>query len=133
VSGYSVANAILADGTFTARAVTRNTMSESAEKLGARGVQVVQADLSDVESIKKAILRSEGVFGVRCLLFHSCQRGCLSSEPLFRSRVPMTRLSSLIIRKKRSSKVKPGRCVERSRGQVFSIQVTAAVSLQTIF
>jgi NmrA-like family len=63
VSGYSVVNAILADGTFTARTVTRNTMSESAEKLKARGVQVVQADLSDVESLKKAILGSEGVFG----------------------------------------------------------------------
>ena len=73
-------NAILADGTFTARAVTRNTMSESAEKLKARGVQVVQADLSNVESLKKAISGSECVYGVRRLMFHSCQSECLSSE-----------------------------------------------------
>ena len=112
-------NAILADGTFTARAVTRNTMSESAEKLKARGVQVVQADLSDVESLKKAILGSEGVFGVRCLMFYSCQKGCLSSETLFRSRIPMTRLSSPIIRKKRSSKVKTWSMRRKKSGSSF--------------
>jgi uncharacterized protein YbjT (DUF2867 family) len=69
--GSSVINSILADGTFTARAVTRDPSSESAEKLKARGVQVVKADLWDVESLKKAIAGSEGVFGVRHLMFHS--------------------------------------------------------------
>jgi len=64
VQGSSVINSILSDGTFTARAVTRNPSSESAEKLKARGVQVVQGDLWDVESLKKAIAGSEGVFGV---------------------------------------------------------------------
>jgi uncharacterized protein YbjT (DUF2867 family) len=59
-----VLESILADGTFVPRAVTRNTSSEVALKLKARGVEVVQADISDVESLKKAIVGSEGVFGV---------------------------------------------------------------------
>jgi hypothetical protein len=62
-----VLNAILADGTFIPRAVTRNTSSENALKLKARGAEVVQADLWDVESLKKAITGSEGVFGVSAL------------------------------------------------------------------
>jgi uncharacterized protein YbjT (DUF2867 family) len=57
--------AILADGTFTPRAVSRDTSSESVQGLKAQGVEVVQADLLDVESLKKAIVGSEGVFGVR--------------------------------------------------------------------
>jgi hypothetical protein len=62
--GSSVVNAILADGTFVPRAVTRDVSSESALKLTAQGAEVVQADFSDVESLKKAIAGSEGVFGV---------------------------------------------------------------------
>jgi len=61
-------NAILADGTFVPRAVTRNTSSEKALKLKAQGVEVVEADLWDVESLKKAIAGSECIFGVSPLL-----------------------------------------------------------------
>jgi len=64
-------NAILADGTFTPRAITRDPSSDSAQKLLARGAEVVQADYWDVESLKKAIAGSEGVFGVS--LFDSNQ------------------------------------------------------------
>ena len=56
--------AILADGTFVPRAVTRNPSSEAAQKLKARGAQVVEADLFKVDSITKAIQGSEAVFGV---------------------------------------------------------------------
>jgi uncharacterized protein YbjT (DUF2867 family) len=59
-----VVNAILADGTFTPRAITRDVTSDAAQKLKARGVEVVQADLWDTGSLKKAIAGSEGVFGV---------------------------------------------------------------------
>jgi uncharacterized protein YbjT (DUF2867 family) len=59
-------NALLADGTFTPRAVTRDPSSESAQKLKDRGCEVVKADLRDVESLKTAIAGSEGVFGVSC-------------------------------------------------------------------
>ena len=60
-------DAILRDGTFVPRAVTRNTSSENALKVKARGAEVVQADLWDIESLKKAIKGSEGVFGVSTL------------------------------------------------------------------
>lgn len=36
------------------RAVTRNPQSESAKKLTERGIEVVQADMDDEESLKKA-------------------------------------------------------------------------------
>lgn len=36
------------------RAVTRNPQSESAKKLAERGIEVVQADMDDEESLKKA-------------------------------------------------------------------------------
>jgi uncharacterized protein YbjT (DUF2867 family) len=62
-------NTLLADGTFTPRAVTRNPSSEAAQKLKARGAEVVKADLWDVESLKTAIAGSEGVFGVRGDMF----------------------------------------------------------------
>lgn len=44
--------------------MTRNVDSDAAKKLKARGAEVVHGDLSDKESIKKAIAGSEGVFGV---------------------------------------------------------------------
>ena len=62
--GSSLVDSILTDGTFVPRAVTRDASSESALKLKAQGAEVVQADLSDIESLKKAIAGSEGVFGV---------------------------------------------------------------------
>jgi len=62
--GSAVVNALLADKTFTPRAVTRNASSEAAKQLVARGVEVVTGDLWDKESIKHALTGSEGVFGV---------------------------------------------------------------------
>jgi uncharacterized protein YbjT (DUF2867 family) len=62
--GSSVVDAILADGTFVPRAVTRDPSSQSAQQLKARGAQVVEADLWKVESLTKAIEGSEAVFGV---------------------------------------------------------------------
>jgi len=62
--GSSVVDSLLEDGTFSVRAVSRDVKSEASEKLKARGVEVVQADLLDVETVKKAIAGSEGVFGV---------------------------------------------------------------------
>lgn len=63
--GSSVVNALLAEGTFTPRAITRNPASENAKKLAAKGVEVVKADLWDKTTIKQAINGSEGVFLVR--------------------------------------------------------------------
>ncbi|KAF7373103.1 NmrA domain-containing protein [Mycena sanguinolenta] len=62
--GSSVLNAVLADETFTPRAISRNADSERVRALRAKGVEVVKADLFDVESLKEAIKGSEAVFGV---------------------------------------------------------------------
>ncbi|KAF8549040.1 NAD(P)-binding protein [Imleria badia] len=62
--GSSVVKALLADGTFTPRAVTRNPTSEKALTLKQLGAEVVQGDLWDVPSLKNAMNGAEGVFGV---------------------------------------------------------------------
>ncbi|KAJ7488420.1 hypothetical protein FB451DRAFT_1025161 [Mycena latifolia] len=64
-TGSAVLRAVLADGTFTPRAVTRNPDSDSSKALAAKGVEVVKGDLFDLESIKEAIRGSDAVFGVR--------------------------------------------------------------------
>ncbi|KAG9313438.1 hypothetical protein JVU11DRAFT_5760 [Chiua virens] len=62
--GSSVLRALLEDGTFTPRAVTRNPNSEKALKIKQLGAEVVQGDLWNVESLKNAMKGAEGVFGV---------------------------------------------------------------------
>ncbi|KAF8438110.1 hypothetical protein L210DRAFT_3405291 [Boletus edulis BED1] len=62
--GSSVVKALLADGTFTPRAVTRDASSEKALKLKQLGVEVVQGDVWDVTSLKNAMNGAEAVFGV---------------------------------------------------------------------
>jgi uncharacterized protein YbjT (DUF2867 family) len=43
--GSAVVNALLSDGTFTPRAITRNTASEKAFALKEKGAEVAEADL----------------------------------------------------------------------------------------
>ncbi|KAJ6472373.1 hypothetical protein C8R47DRAFT_1146546 [Mycena vitilis] len=62
--GSSVLNAVLADGKYTPRAVTRNVDSESARALRTKGVEVVQGDLFSKKSLKLAIKGSDFIFGV---------------------------------------------------------------------
>jgi uncharacterized protein YbjT (DUF2867 family) len=64
--GGGLARAILDDpnSEFAVRAVTRDTSKEAAKALKARGAEVVQADLDDVESLKKAFAGAYGVYGV---------------------------------------------------------------------
>jgi uncharacterized protein YbjT (DUF2867 family) len=64
-----VVDALLSDGTFTPRAITRNPASANALALKARGAEVAQADIWDKESIKNAITGCEGVFGARQVSF----------------------------------------------------------------
>jgi len=63
-SGGGMIDAILQDGTFHARAVTRNPDSESAKALEQKGVEVVKADLGEPSTIAKALQGAYGVFGV---------------------------------------------------------------------
>ncbi|KZV88803.1 NmrA-domain-containing protein [Exidia glandulosa HHB12029] len=62
--GGSVVRQLLKDGIFTPRAVTRNASGESAQNLVKLGAEVVQADLADYESVRRAVDGAEVVFAV---------------------------------------------------------------------
>ncbi|KAI4522052.1 hypothetical protein GGG16DRAFT_102451 [Schizophyllum commune] len=64
LQGSSVVQALLKDGTFKPRAVTRNVDSEAAKKLAEQGAEVVAADLGDKQAVKKAMEGAECVFAV---------------------------------------------------------------------
>jgi len=64
--GGGLANAILNDpsGGFACRAITRKTDGDKAKALASKGAEVVNADLDDVDSLKKAFAGAYGVYGV---------------------------------------------------------------------
>jgi len=64
--GGGLARAMLEDrnGPFRVRAITRKPKSEKAEALAKLGADVVQADLDDVESLKRAF---DGAYGAFCV------------------------------------------------------------------
>lgn len=63
VQGRSVIDALLKDKEYSVRAITRNTQSEKAKALASQGVEVVQADLNDVDSLIKAFKGSSAIYG----------------------------------------------------------------------
>lgn len=66
--GGGLVRAIAADpdGTFRARAVTRDVNSDKARELAALGAEVVAGDVDDPESLRKAF---EGAYGAYCVTF----------------------------------------------------------------
>jgi uncharacterized protein YbjT (DUF2867 family) len=64
--GGGLVRAILADpnGGFGVRAITRDPNSDKAKALAAAGAEVVQGDLDNVDSLKKAFAGAHGVYGV---------------------------------------------------------------------
>ncbi|MCG6924817.1 MAG: NmrA/HSCARG family protein [Acidobacteria bacterium] len=66
--GGGLVRAILDDpsGGFAVRAVTRKASSEKARELAKLGAEVVEADVDDVESLKKAFA---GAYGAYCVTF----------------------------------------------------------------
>ncbi|NXP55427.1 NMRL1 protein, partial [Heliornis fulica] len=68
--GY-VAQALLDDGTFKVRAVTRNPLKKEAEELKQRGAEVVKADLDDEASLELALAGAYGAFIVTNFWEHS--------------------------------------------------------------
>ena len=66
--GGSVIDVVLArpelSTKYALRGVTRDPSSSKSQKLASLGVEVVKADLDDVDSLKKALLGSYGAFGV---------------------------------------------------------------------
>lgn len=66
--GGGLVRAIAADpdGGFVARAITRDVHSDKAKELAALGVEVVAADLDDVDSLRRAF---DGAYGAFCVTF----------------------------------------------------------------
>jgi len=64
--GGGLCRAILADpnGSFAVRALTRDPNKDKAKALAEKGAEVVQADLDDIESLKKAFAGAHGVYCV---------------------------------------------------------------------
>jgi uncharacterized protein YbjT (DUF2867 family) len=68
--GGAVARALLADGEFAVRALTRSTESDAAQELENLGAEVVKADLYDVESLRKAFDGAYGAYLVTPFFTH---------------------------------------------------------------
>ncbi|KAK0615552.1 NAD(P)-binding protein, partial [Bombardia bombarda] len=62
--GGSVARRFIQDPQFAVRGLTRNPLSPAAQALSALGVEVVQAELDDVESLKPAFAGANLIFSV---------------------------------------------------------------------
>ncbi|HEX3108358.1 MAG TPA: NmrA family NAD(P)-binding protein, partial [Thermoanaerobaculia bacterium] len=67
--GGGLVRAILADpsGGFTARAITHNPDSDKAKALAAAGAEIVQADVDDADSLRRAF---DGAYGAYCVTFY---------------------------------------------------------------
>jgi uncharacterized protein YbjT (DUF2867 family) len=66
--GGGVCRAVLRDvgGGFRVRALTRNAGSDKAKELGKLGAEVVEVDIDDLDSLKRAF---HGAYGVFCVTF----------------------------------------------------------------
>jgi uncharacterized protein YbjT (DUF2867 family) len=62
--GGGLAKALLADGEFAVRAVTRKPEGEAARALAAAGAEIVSADTDDAASLRRAF---EGTYGAFCV------------------------------------------------------------------
>jgi len=62
--GGGLVRAVLRDGTFAARAITRNPDTEKARALAKAGAEVVRADLDDTASLEGAFKNAHGAFFV---------------------------------------------------------------------
>ncbi|KAK7038256.1 NmrA domain-containing protein [Favolaschia claudopus] len=75
LQGGAVVNALLQDGTFVPRAISRNPDSEASQKLKARGIQVVKGDIEDKAGLVDALKGSEAVFAVTLPLLSRAGKG----------------------------------------------------------
>lgn len=64
--GSGLVHAVLDDrnGSFMARAITRDPHKDAAKALAAKGAEVVKADLDDLNSLKRAFANAYAVYGV---------------------------------------------------------------------
>ncbi|KAJ6458971.1 hypothetical protein C8R45DRAFT_879890 [Mycena sanguinolenta] len=75
LQGGAVVDALLKDGTFVPRAITRDPDSEASKKLKARGIEVVKADAVDKASLVAALRGSEAVFAVTMPVLSKTEEG----------------------------------------------------------
>ncbi|PVH96480.1 NAD(P)-binding protein [Periconia macrospinosa] len=64
IQGGSVVKALLNSPEYSVRAITRNTNSDTAKSLKSRGVEVVEADINSVDSLRAAFKGSYAIFAV---------------------------------------------------------------------
>jgi nucleoside-diphosphate-sugar epimerase len=62
--GGSVALRFLKDANYKVRGLTRKATSDAAQKLAAKGVEIVEADLNDVRSLEAAFAGANLIFSV---------------------------------------------------------------------
>ncbi|KAJ5060782.1 hypothetical protein J3E72DRAFT_190104 [Bipolaris maydis] len=62
--GSAIARGLIKTGDWHIRAVTRNVNGEKAKKLAAEGMEVVQGDYNDEESMRKAFDGAQAIFAV---------------------------------------------------------------------
>jgi len=62
--GGSVVRALMENGSFQVRAITRDPSSSKAKELKAQGVQIVKADLCNLEELKNAFRGAAFVYGL---------------------------------------------------------------------
>lgn len=70
MQGGAVVDAILADGTFACRAITRSPSSEKAQALASKGCEVVEGDSDKPETLKQAFRGAHGAFLITNFLEH---------------------------------------------------------------
>ncbi len=76
--GGSVAQRFLQDSNYRVRGITRNPDSPAAQKLATQGIEIVKADLDDVDSLIAAFEGANAIFSVTnywsvALLRSKCQ------------------------------------------------------------
>jgi NmrA-like family protein len=64
IQGGSVVNALLKDKNYSVRAITRNAHGESAKALTTQGVEVVQVDINNLDSLISAFKGSYAIYGL---------------------------------------------------------------------
>jgi uncharacterized protein YbjT (DUF2867 family) len=74
IQGGSVVRFLLKSKQFRVRGITRNTQGVRAKELSSQGVDIVEASLDNVESLKRAFRGVYGVFGVTNYWEHGEER-----------------------------------------------------------
>jgi hypothetical protein len=64
IQGGSVVKSLLGSPTYSIRAITRNAKSDAAKALASQGIEVVEADVNNVDSLKAAFAGSQAIYAM---------------------------------------------------------------------